>query len=279
VAHVVRELWAARELVQQLVTRDIRVRYHQAFMGFAWALLMPMLIVLSGTIVRLAMSTMSGSALEAQSIGATAVKGLAWAFFAGALGTATQSLHVNSALIGKLYFPRESLPLSTIIAQSFDTIIGAAVVALLVPFLGLQLSWALLWVPILAALIFVLVTALSLLTSCANLFFRDVKYIVQVLLTFGIFLTPVFFEPVMLGPVVGKLMMLNPVSPLIEALRLTVFEGRSLLQPIVETTATGVSMLTWSPWYLVYSTAFALVGLVASIRIFRRAAVLFAEFA
>lgn len=278
-ALAVREVWGSRELVQQLVLRDIRVRYHQALMGFAWALFMPLMIVLSGTLVRVAMATVSGNALDPAIVGATAVKGIAWAFFAGALGTATQSLLANSALITKLYFPREVLPVSSVLAQTFDTAIGVAAVTLLLPFIGLKLSAALLWVPVLALLLFLITIVAGLVTSCANLFFRDVKYIVQVLLTFGIFLTPVFFEPVMLGPIGGRLMMLNPISPLIEGFRLAIIEGHNLLVPLVVANRRGVEVLSWTPWYLVYSAVWALGGLVVSMRVFRRSAVVFAEYA
>lgn len=274
-----REVWDSRELVHQLVLRDIRIRYQQAIMGFAWALFMPLMIVLSGTLVRVAMATVSGSAIEPSVLGATAVKGVAWAFFVGALGTGTASLLSNSALITKLYFPREVLPLSAVLSQSVDTAIGAVALALLLPFLGLQITAALLWVPVLAALLFLFTVFAALFTSCANLFFRDVKYIVQVILTFGIFLTPVFFEPVMLGPIGGPLMMLNPVSPLIEGMRLTIIEGHNLLTPLVVANSHGVKVLSWTPWYLVYSALWAIGGLVLSMRIFRRSAVLFAEYA
>jgi lipopolysaccharide transport system permease protein len=279
IAVAMRETWNSRELVQQLVLRDVRVRYQQAVMGFAWALFMPLMIVLSGTLVRIAMATASGSALQPSILGATAVKGIAWAFFAGALGTGTQSLLSNSALITKLYFPREVLPLSAVLSQAVDTAIGAAALVLLLPFLGLQLTAALLWVPVLAALLFVITVVFALFTSCANLFFRDVKYIVQVVLTFGIFLTPVFFEPAMFGPVGGPMMMLNPVSPIIEGFRLCVIEGHDLLAPLIVTNSHGARILSWTPWYLVYSTVWALGGLVLSMRIFRRSAVLFAEYA
>jgi lipopolysaccharide transport system permease protein len=274
-----REVWQSRELVQQLVLRDIRVRYSQALMGFAWALFIPLMIVLSGTLVRVAMATVSGRALAPEVLGATAVKGIAWAFFSGALGTATQSLLSNSALITKLYFPRETLPLSSVLAQGFDTLIGVAALVVLLPFLGLHLSTALLWVPLLAVLLFTLTLVAALVTSCANLFFRDVKYIVQVLLTFGIFLTPVFFEPVMLGRIGGQLMMLNPISPLIEGLRLTIIEGHQLLSPLVTANAKGEQVLSWTPWYLAYSAIWAIVGLVGGMRLFRRSAVVFAEYA
>ena len=70
-----------------------------------------------------------------------------------------------------------------------------------------------------------LTAGLALLVSCANLFYRDVKYVVQVLLTFGIFFTPVFFEPEMFGALGARVMMVNPLAPLMEGLRLSVVHG------------------------------------------------------
>lgn len=279
IAHAFHEIRESHELVHQLVLRDVRVRYHQALMGFAWALFMPLVIVLAGTLIRIAMATVSGNPLERDLIGATAVKGLVWSFFSGSLQLGTQSLLANRALITKLYFPREVLPLSSVLAQSFDTFIGATAVVVLLPFLGLHLSATLLWVPVIAVLMFLLTLTTVLLTSCANLFFRDVKYIVQVFLTFGIFLTPVFFEPAMLGPTIGPLMMLNPLSPLIEAMRLVVIEGHDLLAPATVTLRSGAEVLAWTPWYLAYSFLWAVGGLVVAMRIFRRSAVIFAEYA
>jgi len=206
------------------------------------------------------------------------VKSIPWTFFVGAIGFATGSLLNNKNLVTKIYFPREIFPVSAALTQSFDTTIGAAAIALTLPFLGMKISPASLWVPVLAVLLFVLTVAAGLLLSCANLFFRDVKYLVQVLLTFGIFFTPVFFEPAMLGPVGAKLIMLNPLSPILEGLRLALVENHNLMVPQVIREAGG-EILTWTPWYLVYSAGWALFGLVASSLLFHRMEFLFAEYA
>ena len=118
------EVWQHRELFEQLTKRDIKLRYKQAAMGFAWAVFMPCLIVLSGLIIRFAMAQISGQSLHAKDIANIAVKGVGWAFFVGALGFATASLIGNSNLVTKIYFPREVLPLSSVGAQGFDTSIG-----------------------------------------------------------------------------------------------------------------------------------------------------------
>lgn len=278
-ADVIRDVSKSRDLIVQLTLRDIRIKYKQAVMGFAWAVFMPILVVMAGLLVRYIMATASGAKLDGTAIGGMAVKALCWAFFSGAIGLATGSLVANLGLLTKIYFPREVLPLSTTLAQTVDTLIGAVAIAVLLPFMGATLSLNLLWVPVLFLLLFTLTLAVAIFLSCANLFFRDVKYIVQVLLTFGIFGTPVLFEPEMLGALGGRLLMLNPLSPIMEGLRLSIMQGHNLLEPLVVTLKDGSAFLAWSPWYLVYVGAITAVGLMASTVIFRRAAFVFAEYA
>ena len=130
------------------------------------------------------------------------------------------------------------LPLASIAARLFDSLIAAVALAIALPFLGVHLSPALLWLPVLAFLLVTLTAASGLFLSCANLFFRDVKYIVQLLLTFGIFFTPVLIEPAMLGATGARLMMLNPLAPILEGVRLSL-GGHGLLQAITEQAASG----------------------------------------
>ena len=94
------------ELLVQLTTRDIKLRYKQAVMGFAWAVFMPVLIVMAGLVVRLAMAYVSGKPLSIDGMAGVAVKALPWAFFVGAVGFASNSLLSNQALVSKVFFPR-----------------------------------------------------------------------------------------------------------------------------------------------------------------------------
>src|SRR3990167_6846920 len=80
------DLWAHQELLKQLTGRDIKLRYKQAVMGFAWAVFMPILVVLAGLVVRLAMAYVSGRPLSGAGMAGGAVKALPWAFFVGAVG-------------------------------------------------------------------------------------------------------------------------------------------------------------------------------------------------
>jgi lipopolysaccharide transport system permease protein len=277
-AQIMAEVWDARDLVAQFVRRDLTIRYTQAVMGVAWAILMPMLIVGAGVMFRIVLATLSNTHVEGSSIVSIAAKALPWAFFAGAISTATQSIIGNANLIGKVYFPREALPLSTVLAQCPDLVIGLLLVTIILPFVGVALSWSYLWVVPILVLLVAFTTGVSLLLSCANLFFRDVKYIVQVLLNFGVFATPVFFEPQMLGRKGGAIMLALPLSPLIEGLDIAMIRGRSLLSTVAVSTAKGV-LVVWSPWMLLYATVLSLSVLLVGLRIFRGASSRFAEMA
>jgi len=238
---------------------------------------MPMLIVLSGVIVRYAMAYLSGTELNADIVAGLAIRSIPWAFFVGAIQFASGTLTGNMNLVTKIYFPREVLPLSATLAQSFDSAVGLLSLLVALPILGVRFSPTVLWaLPLLAAL-FLLTVGLALLLSCANLFFRDVKYIVRVLLTFGIFFTPVFFEPEMFGPVGARLMMLNPLAPILEGMRLSVVEHHNLLTPLV-LVGDGTPVLAWTPWYLGYVVVSSLGSVVLGTWVFQRLESLFAEY-
>ena len=243
-------------------------------MGFAWAILSPVLIIAAGIVVRLAVSGMSGRPLELSELTGIVVKGLGWGFVTGAIGFATTSLTGNSQLITKVYFPRESLPLSVVLASTFDSLIGATAIGILVPLAGWRPTWAVLWVLPVALILWTLTLGGALIVSCANLFFRDVKYIVQVLITFGVFFTPVFYEPAVFGPRWVSLQMANPLTPILEGLRLSVTRGHNLLHPLVD----GSGTMIWSPVYLLWSAACAVLVLLGGALIFHRAQFRFAEY-
>jgi ABC-type polysaccharide/polyol phosphate export permease len=270
---IVEEMRHCGDLVKQLTLRDIRVRYKQAVLGFAWALLIPAAVVLAGMAVRVAVAYASGRHIDMTQLGGMAIKAVPWAFFVGCLNAGTSSLVSNTSLVTKIYFPREVLPLSSVLAQTFDSLVGGVLLGMILPFLGVTLSLQTLWLPVLLVLLWTLALAAALFLSRANLFYRDVKYIVQVFLTFGIFVTPVILDAPMFGPRGAGIMMLNPIAPILEGLRLSVVQHHNLLQPL----AAPAGFLFWRPWYLAYSALWAFGGLLVSAVLFHRAERRFAE--
>ena len=275
---ILHELWESRELLFQFVQRDLTVRYAQAVMGFAWALLMPVLIVGAGLVFRVVLVTLSGAPLDGADVASLAVKSLPWAFFSGGLSIATQSVIANANLLGKIYFPREALPIATVIAQCTDLGIGLALLLAIVPFLGMHVTLNAFFGLLILALLVVFTAGCALLLSCANLFYRDVKYIVQVILSFGVFATPVFFEPQMLGPKGARLLLALPLSPFIQALDIAVVRGHSLFSTIVLPSRKG-NVVVWSPWLLGYAVASSCVLFAAGLLVFRAQSGRFAEMA
>jgi ABC-type polysaccharide/polyol phosphate export permease len=272
-----RDVWARRELLYEFALRDVRIRYRQAALGILWALLMPALTVLASIVLRLFASNGAlGAAVGGrEAIAGVVVKAVAWSFFAGAVTLATGSLASNASLLGRVYFPREILPLAAVSAQGVDLLAGTVTAIVLLVVLGVGIIGpALLWAPVLIVLLIALAAAMASLLACANLFFRDVRYMVQVLLTFGMFFTPVFFDATQIGARAGRIMMLNPVAPLLEGLRLAVVNGHNLARPLVLSSGA----VAWEPWHLAYSAAFATCGVVAAALLYSRLELAFAEY-
>ena len=206
------------DLLFVLTARDIKIKYKQSVMGILWAIFMPAIIIGAGMLIRVAMSKMSGTPISPDSLASVTVKALPWAFFLSALRFSTSSLTSNSNLVTKINCPRIAFPIAAVLSALFD--LGVAILPLVavLAWAGVEVGTALLWVPLLLALLVLLVSGLGFAFAAANLFFRDVKYIVEVILTFAIFFTPVLYEADMLGEW-RVWVLLNPIAPLLEGLR------------------------------------------------------------
>lgn len=253
------ELTKYKELLYVITYRDIRVRYKQSVMGFLWAILMPILIVASGVIVRYGYALVSHSQLKTGDIASVAIKSVPWAFIVSSIRFTCNSLFGNRDLVVKIYFPKEIFPMAAVLACLFDLFVASA--ALLILLVVLRVGWSvyLLWVPFLLAVIVLFCIGVGLLVSAASLFFRDVRYIVEVFLTFGIFFTPVFFDVRMFGPI-GRWLLLNPVAPLLDGLSTCVVRHAS-------------PDIAW----VAYSVMFSVLAFVTGFSLFKHLEPAFAE--
>jgi len=254
-----KELYRYRELLYTIAHRDIKVRYKQSIMGFLWAILMPVLIVMSGIVVRFAYALAAHAPLQTADIASVAVKALPWAFLVSSIRFACLSLTNNRDLVTKVYFPKEIFPVAAVMASLFDFFVASG--ALLILLLAIQTGWSvyLVWTPVLLLAVVLLATGIGMVVSAASLFFRDVKFIVEVLLTFGIFFTPVFYDVRMLGDK-GKWLLLNPAAPILDGLGACI----ALHQP------------PQLPW-LAYGFGFGLVAVVGGYVFFKHLEPAFAE--
>jgi lipopolysaccharide transport system permease protein len=253
-----RRLLRYRELLYMLALRDFKIRYKQTALGFLWALFMPLAVVLAGVVIRyVAASRVQFSVEDLASI---VIKSLPWTFFVGALRTSLGSLTGNGNLVSKMAFPKEVFPLAAIVARLTDFGV-ATVISLLIVVIFMDVRFtATAWLAIpLFIVVVMMACGFALLLSSLNLLYRDVQYVVDVILTFAIFFTPVLYDVSMLGEY-GNLAMLNPVAPLLEGFRDVMVLGRLP-----------------HPGWTAYSCLFALGIFVLGYWVFKRLETVFAE--
>jgi lipopolysaccharide transport system permease protein len=254
-----REIVRFRDLLYMLTWRDICVRYKQSILGVLWAILMPAVIVLAGVVVKMALAMVAGHELERRDLALVSVKAVPWAFFVASIRLCTNCLVGNANLVTKVSFPKAILPLSALLSQLFDLSIAGVVLCVMLLCLGIPWGWPLAWVPVVMLLLVFLTTGLGMFLAAAGLFFRDVKYMVEVFLTFAIFFTPVFYEVALFKEWAG-LLLLNPMAPILEGLAAAVVDR-------------DTPNLAW----LGYSALTSIVALAGAYAFFRKVEPAFAE--
>jgi len=185
-----RELWEYRELLRNLVVRDLKVRYKNSALGIAWSWLNPLLMMLVYTIL----FTVFLDRDNVPHYSVFILSGLLpWNLFTDSIVQSTGSIVGNGHLIKKVYFPREVLPIAVVISNLVNFLISLPVFFLIALLSGASLSlWALLLpVTILVQLMFTV--GLSLILATLNVFYRDTQHILGVLTLAWFFLTPVFY--------------------------------------------------------------------------------------
>lgn len=223
--HNLRRLWASRELLLLLSWREIKIRYKQSVMGLAWAILMPAVIVGAGILVRIGAAQLTGGTVSIDDVASVMVRAVPWAFFVGAIRFGTNSLVSNPGLVTKIAFPKEVFPISAVLSNAFDFLIAATVVIAALLAIGWLPTLQALWAFPLLLLLAMFTAGLAMMLSALNLFYRDVKYLVEVILTYAIFITPVLF-PASLAGEWKSIVLLNPIAPLLEGLSDTIVGGR-----------------------------------------------------
>lgn len=224
-----------RELVGNLVARDVKARYKQSVLGYAWAVFNPLATALIMALV--------GGLLLGQGKGPFpfvlhAYFGLLiWNIFATGWNAATEGLVAHIGLLTKVYFPREVFPVAAVLSKLVD--FGFGLVGLL-PFLILyrdhvSLGWTVLLVPVFVVILLLFTTGLGMLTACANLFYRDVRYLVGIVLSLWMYLVPNLYtlEKVKEHAGIYQLYLLNPVAAIVEASRRATFPQTGSLVSLV----------------------------------------------
>jgi ABC-type polysaccharide/polyol phosphate export permease len=223
VVEMVSEQRAFTGLLWELTMRDLRLRYKQTVMGFGWAVFMPIVntVVFSVIFTRVARVDTGGVPYPLYAF----LGLLTWNFLASSLRFSSVSLTSNVALVTKVYFPREILPFSAVIVSLVDFAVASLLLLPLMLYYGTGLSWAVLALPLVVLVHVVFTTAIGLILAMGNLFYRDVKYLFEIVLTVWMFGTSVVYPVERIGGRLGQVLALNPMTPIIDAYRSVLLRG------------------------------------------------------
>lgn len=220
-----REVWGARQLIRTLAERDLRVRYKQAFLGIAWAVILPvfLMIVFSVFVRRLGAVETGGVAYPLF----TFVALVPWTFFSSSFSQGGQSLTSNASLLSKIYCPREVFPIASVMVAAVDAVISTGVLVLLFigyRFLPAPTSY---WIPILLIIQILFTLGITLIVSAVLVYLRDLRHLLPMLLQFALFATPVAYPIELDGTAAWVYAAVNPLGPVIDGYRQAVLFGAS----------------------------------------------------
>jgi lipopolysaccharide transport system permease protein len=212
-----------RELLYQMTLRDLLLRYKQSVMGFGWAVFMPLV----NTAVFSVIFTRVAPLQTGLPYPLFAFSGLlAWNFFAASLRLSVISLTSNAVLVAKIFFPREILPFSSVIVCAIDFGVGFLVLIAMMVYYHITPTPTILFLPVVIAVQVLFTTGVALILSMANLFYRDVKYLFEVLITVWMFATSVVYPSTSIGGRLGIVLRLNPMTAIIDGYRDVLLLGR-----------------------------------------------------
>jgi homopolymeric O-antigen transport system permease protein len=211
------DLWEYRELLYFFVWRDVKVRYKQTVLGVAWAVLQPFFTMVIFSLFFGQLAKMPSDGVPYPIFSYTAL--LPWMFFANGLNQASNSLVANSNLINKVYFPRLTIPISSVLAGLVDFIPAFLMLLGMMLYFAIYPSANMIWIP--AFLLLALVTSLGvgIGLSALNVHYRDVRHTVPFLVQCWLFATPIAYPSSLLPEPWRTIYAINPMVGVVEGFR------------------------------------------------------------
>lgn len=243
------DLAAYRDLMLSLSQHRIRVRYKQSALGMAWAVLQPLALMFIYTILFSVVSKVPSGGLPYPVFVFCAL--LVWTFFSTAAGNSTASLTNHRELISKVFFPREILPLTYIVAAVFDFLIAAVILAGMMVYYGVPLTPSIVWAAPVMAVAALFVTGLGLLFSALQVKFRDISLAMPLLMQIWMFASPVVYPLESVPERYRTLYLLNPMAGVVENFRRAVLGHLPVDIPSLSIAA-AVALFTFTVSYLLF---------------------------
>jgi len=231
------EIWRYRGLLQNLVVRDLKVRYKNSVLGVLWSLLNPLLMMMVFTIVFTVFRYNSIPHFPAFVL----IGILPWNLFVSSIMAGTNSIVVNAPLITKVYFPREILPIAVVLSNTVNFLLALLVLFPVLFLQGLPITIHALWIPVILLIQICFMLGLVFIFSTMQVFYRDTIMVLDVLMLAGFFLTPIFYplETIpatkdvwgLVLPVHRLVRWLNPMASIIDSYRIVLYGTTQVPHP------------------------------------------------
>jgi len=235
-----REIGENRELIWALALKELRIRYKRSALGFIWALLNPLLMMVILTVV---FSTITRLAVDYYPIFLISAL-LPWTFFSQALSYSVESIVMNAELLKKIRVAKSVFPLAALIANVINFLLSLVPLLLILAFLRFPFHWTWVYLPVPLLGLFLFTSGCAFFFAAANVFFRDVSHIVQIILSAWFYLSPVLYSIDFLPQQYQFLLRFNPMLYILNGFRMAIYYGRlPTPQNIAASLALGVTTL------------------------------------
>jgi lipopolysaccharide transport system permease protein len=236
-----KELWEYRELLYFLIWRDIKVRYKQTALGATWAIIQPFftMVVFSLFFGRLAKVPSDGIPYPIFSFAAL----VPWTFFANGLSQSSNSLVGSANLITKVYFPRLTIPLASVLSGVVDFALAFVVLLGMMFFYRMAPTVNILWLPLFLLLALITSLGVGLWLSALNVEYRDVRYVVPFITQFWLFVTPIAYPSSLLNQPWRTIYGLNPMVGVVEGFRWALLGTKTAPGPIIAVSSTAAVII------------------------------------
>lgn len=238
---LLREIWDYREMISSLVRRDLRGRYKGSVLGFFWTFLNPLLQLVVYTFV---FSTIMRAGIEDYYL-FLFVALVPWTYFSTSVSGGSGCITSQQNLVNKIYFPREVLPISHVLSQLINMLLSFLVVIFVLLVSGKGVNLGIWWyLPLIVLQETLLAFGLTMLVSAVTVYFRDMQFLLNVIMMAWQFLTPVMYTVEMVPERLRVIFYLNPMTPIIVAYRdVFYYKQAPELQTFLLGTVMGVVML------------------------------------
>jgi ABC-type polysaccharide/polyol phosphate export permease len=240
------EIRRNRELILALALKELRVRYKRSALGFLWALLNPLLMMI---ILAIVFSTLMRIAVNEYAVFLLSAL-LPWTFFSQALSYAVESIVGNADLLKKVYVGKSIFPVAAVLSNVINFVLSMIPLVLVLVILRFPFHWTWIYLPVPLLGLILFTTGCGFFCATANVFFRDVSHIIQVVLSAWFYFSPVIYSLDFVPARYHPLFRLNPMLYILNGFRLAIYYGQlPSLQSAGMSVGCGVGAL-WVGYYI-----------------------------